>query len=136
MPCRTQDVQILDPILYKRNKQFVGLYVLDGISPSPRFDMKFNTQLEDPANGNDLCQDAFGSNAGERFKMFKCFFAVQDPRLENKPKKTHPNFKVDPFMLHLLQCFASMWDLGSDLSFDEATQGFKGRHYLKAKIKY
>ena len=68
--------------------------------------------------------------------MFKYFFVVQDPRLENKPKKTHPNFKVDPFMLHLLQCFASMWDLGSDLSLDEATQGFKGRHYLKAKIKY
>ena len=124
------------PFSTKEIKQFVGLYVLDGISPSPRFEMKFNTQLEDPANGNDLCHDAFGSNAGERFKMFKCFFAVQDPRLENKPKKTHPNFKVDPFMLHLLQCFASMWDLGSDLSLDEATQGFKGRHYLKAKIKY
>ena len=91
------------PFSTKEIKQFVGLYVLDGISPSPRFEMKFNTQLEDPANGNDLCHDAFGSNAGKRFKMFKCFFAVQDPRLENKPKKTHPNFKVDPFMLHLLQ---------------------------------
>lgn len=68
--------------------------------------------------------------------MFKCFFAIQDPRLSTPSKKTHPNFKVDPFMLHLLHCFARMWDLGAEISFDEATQGFKGRHYLKAKIKF
>ena len=29
-----------------------------------------------------------------------------------------------------------MWDLGAEISFDEATQGFKGRHYLKANIKF
>jgi len=29
-----------------------------------------------------------------------------------------------------------MWDLGAEISYDEATQGFTGRHYLKAKIKY
>ena len=29
-----------------------------------------------------------------------------------------------------------MWDLGSEISFDEATQGFQGHHYLKAKIKF
>ena len=68
--------------------------------------------------------------------MFKCFFACQDPRLSTPSKKTHPNFKIDPFILHLLKCFAEMWNLGAEISFDEATQGFKGRHYLKAKIKF
>ena len=69
-------------------------------------------------------------------KIPKCFFAVQDPRLNAPSKKTHPNFKVDPFMLHLFHCFAEMWDLGAQISFDEVAQGFKGRHYLKAKINH
>ena len=68
--------------------------------------------------------------------MFKCFFSAQDPRLMTPPKNTHPNFKIDPWMLHLLQCFAEMWDLGAEISYDEATQGFKGRHSLKARIKF
>ena len=68
--------------------------------------------------------------------MFKCFFAIQYSRLSTPSKKTHPNFKVDPSMLHLLHYFARMWDLGAEILFDEATQGFKGRHYLKAKIKF
>ena len=117
-------------------RRFVGLYVLDGVCPSPRVSMKFRPQSEDPVNGNDLCNEMFGSNADNRLKMFKCFFACQDPRLSTPSKKSHPNFKIDPFFLHLLQCFSRMWDLGAEISYDEATQGFKGRHYLKAKIKY
>ena len=98
--------------------------------------MKFWPQSDDSVNDNDLCHEKFGSNATNRLKMFKCFFAIQDPRLNPPSKKTHPNFKVDPFMLHLLHRLAEVWDLGPGISFDEATQSFKGRHYLKAKIKY
>ena len=29
-----------------------------------------------------------------------------------------------------------MWDIGTEISIDEVVQGFKGRHYLKAKIKH
>ena len=44
-------------------RRFVGLYVLDGVCPSPRVSMKFRAQCEDPVNGNDLCHEIFGSNA-------------------------------------------------------------------------
>ena len=54
----------------------------------------------------------------------------------NTRSKIEHAFKVDPFMIHLLHCFARMWDLGAEISFDEATQGFKGCHCLKAKIKF
>ena len=38
----------------------IGLYVLDGISPSPRVEMKFETQSNNPVNGNDLVNESFG----------------------------------------------------------------------------
>ena len=116
-------------------RRFIGLYVLDGVSPSSRLSMKLCIQTEDPVNGNDLCHEIFGTNTDNRLKMFKCFFVRQEPRLSTPPKKSHPNFNIDPFFLHLLQWFSRMWDLGTEISFVEATQGFKGRHYLKAKIK-
>ena len=56
--------------------KFVGLYVLDGVGPSPRVEIKFKTRAEDPVNGNDLCSEMFGSNVMQRLKMFKCFFSA------------------------------------------------------------
>jgi len=34
--------------------------------------------------------------------MFKAFFACQDPYKPIPPKKTHPNWKVDPFIAHIM----------------------------------
>ena len=39
-------------------------------------------------------------------------------------------------MLHLLHCFVAMLDLGSEISYNKATQGFKGRHSLQSKNKF
>ena len=30
-----------------------GIYVLQGLSPSPRVEYKFHRQIDDPVNGND-----------------------------------------------------------------------------------
>ena len=54
---------------------------LDGVSPSSRVEMKFSLQAQDPVNGNNLCNERFGTNAINRLKIFKWFFSVQDPRL-------------------------------------------------------
>ena len=86
-------------------RRFIGLHDLNSTSTSPRVEMKFKTQVEDPANGNDLCSEIFGSNALLRLKMFRCLFSVQDPRLKVQSKHSHPNFKIDPWMLHLLHYF-------------------------------
>ena len=86
----------------------VGLYDFDGVSPSPRPEMKFERKSIDPVNGNDLVNEAFGgvtSKAAKRCGMFKSFFGCQDPRLLLTSKKTHPNFNIDPFFKHLLVSF-------------------------------
>ena len=91
--------------------------------------MKFERHNIDPINGNDLVNEAFGgitSKAARQRGMFKSFFGCQDPRLILPSKKTHPNFKIDPFFKHLLVSFKSMWDLGENVSFDEATRVFRG----------
>ena len=44
-------------------RQYMGLYILDGVSPLPRVDMKVQSQADDPVNANVLCHENFGSNA-------------------------------------------------------------------------
>ena len=84
-------------------EMYIFLYVLQGLSPSPRIEMKFTPQFHDPVNGNDLISSLFGMNSISRFKQFKSFFALQDPRILPPSQKTHPNFKVDPFLRHIQQ---------------------------------
>ena len=38
---------------------FIGLYVIQGLNPSPRIEMKFSSQQTDPLQGSDLCFHAF-----------------------------------------------------------------------------
>ena len=38
----------------------LGLYLLHGISPAPRIEMKFESSVKDPVNGSDLCSQVFG----------------------------------------------------------------------------
>ena len=92
-----------------------GLYAFDGVSPSPRTEMEFEIQNIYPVNVNDLVNEVFGvvpSKAARRRGIFKSFFGCQNPRLLLPSKKTHPNFKIDPFFKHILVSFKPMWDLG------------------------
>jgi hypothetical protein len=41
--------------------------------------MKFVPQHEDPIYGSDICFKIFGRNGNRRHKMFKVFFACQNP---------------------------------------------------------
>ena len=59
----------------------VGVYFLNGVSPSPRVEMKMKPQTMDPFNGNGMDYNSMRSNAERRHRHFKCFFAIQDPRI-------------------------------------------------------
>ena len=96
----------------KEVKQFLALYILQGLSPSLQMKMKFKPQHEDLVNGNDLCHKIFGRNGDRRHEMFKPFFSCQDPRKPEPPQKTHPNFKVDTFLAHLQRCSIEAWIVG------------------------
>ena len=124
------------PFNATETKCFLGLLLLHGLCPSPRISYKFRNQEKDPVNGNDLVSEAFGANAEKRYKMWKTFFAVQDPRKETPSTKTHPNFKVDPFLHHIMKVSMDAWDMGEVLSCDEQDIGFTGRHQDKQRVNY
>ena len=120
-------------------RMHVGLDAFDGVLPSPRKEINFERRSIDTVNGNDLANETFGgvpSKAERRRGMFKSFFGCQYPRLLLPSKKSHPNFKIDPFFKHILVSFKSMWDLGEKISFDEATRGFKRKNSPKSVIKF
>ena len=117
-------------------KQFIGLYILQGLSPSPQVRQKFKPHHEDYVNGNDLCYQVFGKKGERRHKHFKTFFAVQDPLKITPQKVTHPNWKVDPFLGWMQTVSLAAWDLGKEISADEQTIGFKGNHQDKQRINY
>ena len=71
------------PFSYQEIERFIGLYVIQGLNPSPRIEMKFSSQQTDPLQGSDLCFHAFGEDAIRRHKQFKAFFTIQNP--QNQP---------------------------------------------------
>lgn len=73
-------------------QKFMGIQIVQGLSPSPRIQMKFKSPNQSPFNGNDLIRTAMGPNAEERWKHFKSFFAIQDPRKLTPDRKAVPNF--------------------------------------------
>ena len=108
-------------------KRHLGLYLLQAISPSPQIDMKFQSQQNDPVNGNDMVYEAFGScpwKAERRHKHFKCFFSSVDPTIPTPSRNTHPNHKVSPLLKHMITVSKEAVCLGRNLSCDEQTIGF------------
>ena len=43
--------------------QHLGVYIINGIYPSPQVEMKFDSQKKNPKNGRDFCYNSFGSCA-------------------------------------------------------------------------
>jgi hypothetical protein len=119
--------------------QHIGLYLLQALSPSPQVEMKFHSQKEDPVNGNDLVHTSFGGRPGmskRRHKHFKAFFASNNPYRPVPSRDTHPNWKVHPFLKHILQVSQEAVFMGRNLSCDEQTIGFQGNHKDKQRITY
>ena len=120
-------------------RRHLGLYLLQALSPSPQIEMKFQSQTNDPVNGNDMVHEAFGGcpwKAERRHKHFKCFFASVDPILPVPSRNTHPNHKISPLLKHMIKVSKEAVCLGRDLSCDEQTIGFQGNHRDKQRITY
>jgi len=85
-------------------RNYSGLYMLQGLSPSPQVKQKFQPLSVDPINGSDLCFNMFGKNANKRHKIFKAFFTIQDPHKSIPLKATYPNFKLILSYIGYKQC--------------------------------
>jgi len=125
-----------EPFKTEDTKKFIGLLMLHGLAPSPRISFKFQDQITDPVNGNDLVKESFGKNAEKKYKMWRLFFGIQDPRKDTPSKKTHPNWKVDPFLSWMQTVFRLAWNFGKFGSCDEQDIGFTGKHEDKQRINY
>ena len=68
-------------------KEFVGLYILNGTSISPRIEYKFRSQEEDPVNDSDFCNDYFGCQTDLRFIQFRLLFVIQNLMLTIPSRK-------------------------------------------------
>lgn len=121
------------PFTVEEMMKHIGVYFLHGISPSPQVEMKMMPQCDDPFNGNDLVFNSLGRNAQRRHKHFKCFFALQDPRIAVPSRKTHPNWKVEPFLKQALKVCKEAVVVGENCAIDEQTNGFQGKHEDKKR---
>jgi hypothetical protein len=57
-------------------------------------------------------------NIEKRYKMWKLFFGIQDPRKDTPSKKTHPNWKIDPYVSWMQTVFPAAWNFGKFGSCD------------------
>lgn len=112
----------------------IGVYFIHGVSPSPQVEQKMRSQVDDPINGNDMVYNAMGANAIRRHRHFKCFFSVQDPRIQIPSRKTHPNWKVEPILKQALKSCKEGIVPGRDVAIDEQTNGYQGKHEDKRRI--
>jgi len=124
------------PFTCKEIRQFLGLYIFNGLSPSPRMEMKFKPQQYDPVQGNDFICQHIGSNADRRWRHFKAFFALQDPRKDTPPRKVQPLHKVHRVVNWINFVGPKSVQLGEHAAVDEQTIGFQGRHADKMRITY
>ena len=117
-------------------RKHIGVYFVHGLSPSPSVSHKFQSQADNPINGNDSVKSSLGPNTTRRHKHFKHFLVVQDPLKPNPSREQYPNWKVEPFLIWMKKVSIQAWKCGRIISVDEQTIGFQGRHGAKLRITY
>jgi hypothetical protein len=124
------------PFTARETRQHLGLYIFNGLSPSPRVEMKFRPQTDDPVHGNDFVYQSFGPNAERRNKHFRSFFSCQNPTIDPPARSKFPNWKIRPLLTWMNRVFTMAWQLATCVSCDEQTIGFQGNHKDKRRITY
>jgi hypothetical protein len=101
------------PFIVSELKQHLALYVVNGLCPSQRAEMKCQRQSLDPINSNDFIFCSFDANAERCHRHFKAFFTKQDPRSIVPYRNKEPNWKVAPLLNHMNWVNVRAWKLGS-----------------------
>ena len=103
----------------------LGVYLIHGISPAPQIEMKFNSSLDDPVNGSNLCNEIFGIAGVTRHKEFKTLFACVGPVLPTPPSTSHPKWKLDSLLKHMMRVPKDGINIGQSISVDEMDISFQ-----------
>ena len=85
--------------LFKNNdiSAMLGVYIMDGLVPSPQLTWRMQDQEHQPTHGNDRIAAVIGPGWQQKHHSFHQFFATQDPMMVPPPKTQCLNFKVDEF---------------------------------------
>jgi hypothetical protein len=111
----------------------IGVYIIDGLAPSPQLMQKMQDQERQPTHGNDRIAAVLGTGWQQKHRSFRHFFASQDPLMTPPPKKQCPNFKVDELFRWLRYIWKEAWVLGKDFSIDEQSCKMQGKSEYKTR---
>ncbi len=89
----------------------LGVYILDGLAPSPQLVQKMQPQSKQPAHGSNRVAAAIGMGCQQKHCSFWHFFACQDLLVTPPPKDKCPNFKVNEFFCWLWYIWKEAWVL-------------------------
>ncbi len=119
------------PFTNKDIVAMLGVYIIDGLAPSPQLTQEMQPQSKQPTHGNNKVASTIGAGYQQKHRSFWHFFACQDPLLTPPPKDQCPNFKVDEFFRWLRHIWKEAWLLGEDFSMDEQTTKMQGKSKYK-----
>ena len=97
----------------------IGVYIIDGLSPSPQLGWKMQPQSKQPSHGCDFAATCIGSGYQQLIWSFRCFFVCQDPLVTPPSREKCPNFKVDELFRWLRFVMKEAWLLGEHVLLDE-----------------
>ena len=100
------------------------MYYWNGLNPSPMIYMKFKPISSNPVQGKDFPHNDFVKKSMRQHNAFHCCFARQDPQKPTPACKLYLNWKLYPFLNHILSVFRFSWFLGGAISVDNQTNGF------------
>ena len=113
-----------------------GLYLFNGLAPSPRVEQKFKPQSQYPVHRNDLIYHTFGPNAERRHRYFKTFLEIQDPSISTPSRKKYHNWKVRPLLQWMNYLLPLICFLGFCFAIDEMKIFFQFKHADKKSLTY
>ena len=99
--------------------QMIGVYIVDGLSPTPELTRKMQPQSKERTHGNDFIAQHIGTGYQQMYCTFQNFFACQDPLTTPPPAQECPNYKVDEFLRWLRYIMPKAWNLSKNFSVDE-----------------
>ena len=62
-----------NPFTVDEVMKHIGIYIWNGLSPSPQIDLKFQSSQINEVNGSDLLSQKFGPRASLQHREFKAF---------------------------------------------------------------
>ncbi|MFM8621986.1 MAG: hypothetical protein ACKOB3_01190, partial [Holophagaceae bacterium] len=111
----------------------LGVYILDGLAPSPQLVQKMQPQSKLPTHSNDRIANALGAGYQQKHRSFRHSFGVQDSLITPLLKEKCPNFKVDEFFRWLRYIWKEAWVLAENFSVDEQTTKCQGKCEYKCR---